>query len=504
MSFDEQLDVYLRARFTLIVVVTPEEERALQTIKAVCDRTKRPCLMWDMADNFQWLGAAAGSAPSAKDPLVALEHIDKAGDDGLYVLKDFHECWSNPQVKRKLRSVAQRLKFTKKSILVTCPAHKIPEEFKDEAVVVDFPHPSVAELEGVFNRIARAPGVKLNLTKLGRDKLVQAALGLTAAQAYRVFARAIVTDGVLDDRDIRLVTEEKKQIIRESEALEFYEVTETPDDVGGLGVLKEWLRLRERAFTQEAREYGLPSPKGIALLGIPGTGKSLTAKMIGGLWRLPLLRLDVGSLFGSLVGESEERARRALHVAGMMAPCVVWIDEMEKALAHGGQDAGTSTRVFGSILTWMQEKKAPVFVVATANDISTLPPELLRKGRFDEIFFLDLPTVAERREIFAVHLRKRNRLPQDYDIVRLAQESDGYVGAEIEQAIIDAMYVGFNSGREFTTEDISAALKRQVPLSVSQRETIDGLRDWLEAGRAQSASLPEDETPPAAANSPQE
>jgi AAA+ superfamily predicted ATPase len=491
MSFEQQLDVYLRARFTLIVLITSEEERALQSIKAVCERTKRPCLMWDMADNFQWLGPAAGSAPSVKEPLAALEHIDKAGDDALYVLKDFHECWSNGQIKRKLRSVAQRLKFTKKSILITCPVQKIPEEFKDEAVVVDFPHPSVAELEAVFNRISRAPGVRLNLTKLGREKLVQAALGLTAAQAYRVFARAIVADGSLDDRDIHLVTEEKKQIIRQSEALEFYEVTETVDDVGGLGVLKEWLRLRERAFTQEARDYGLPAPKGIALLGIPGTGKSLTAKMIGGLWGLPLLRLDAGALFGSLVGESEERARRALQVAGMMAPCVLWIDELEKALAHGGQDAGTSTRVFGAILTWMQEKKSPVFVVATANDISTLPPELLRKGRFDEIFFLDLPTLEERREIFAVHLRKRNRLPQDFDSARLAQESDGYVGAEIEQAIIDAMYVGFNSGREFTTEDISAALKRQVPLSVSQRETVDGLRDWLQAGRAQSASLPE-------------
>src|SRR5437667_3313298 len=328
MSFEQQLDVYLRARFTLIVLITPEEERALQSIKAVCERTKRPCLMWDMADNFQWLGPPAGSAPSVKEPLAALEHIAKAGDDAVYVLKDFHECWSNGQIKRKLRSVAQRLKFTKKSILITCPVPKIPEEFKDEAVVVDFPHPSVVELEAVFNRIARAPGVRLNLTKLGRDKLVQAALGLTAAQAYRVFARAIVTDGVLDDRDIRLVTEEKKQIIRESEALEFYEVTETADDVGGLGVLKDWLRLRERAFTQEARDYGLPSPKGIALIGIPGTGKSLTAKMIGGLWRLTLLRLDVGALFGSLVGESEERVRRALRLAETVSLAVLWLDEL--------------------------------------------------------------------------------------------------------------------------------------------------------------------------------
>jgi SpoVK/Ycf46/Vps4 family AAA+-type ATPase len=493
MNFEQQLDIYLRARFTLIVMVTPEEERALHTIKTVCERTNRPCLTWDVADNFQWLTAVNGSVPAAKDPINALEHIDKAEDDAVYVLKDFHDCWNNMQVKRKLRSVAQRLKYTKKAVVAIVPGHKMPPELKEEAVVIDFPPPTTTELEAVLGRITRSPGVRVNLTKLGKEKLLQAALGLTATQAQRVFARAVVTDGVLDDRDISLVTQEKKQIIRESEALEYYEVTETPDDVGGLDVLKDWLRLRERAFTKEARDYGLPSPKGIALIGIPGTGKSLTAKMISSLWQLPLLRLDVGSLFGSLIGESEERARRALQVAGMVAPCVVWIDEIEKALAHGGQDAGTSTRVFGSILTWMQEKTEPCFVVATANDISTLPPELLRKGRFDEIFFLDLPTLPERTEIFKVHLRKRKRLVEDFDVKRLAQESDGYVGAEIEQAIIDAMYIGFNANREFTTEDISASVKRQVPLSLSQREAIDGLRDWLHAGRAQSASFPEQE-----------
>jgi AAA+ superfamily predicted ATPase len=491
MAFEQELDIYLRARFTLMLV-TLEEERALQTVKEVCEQSQRPCLTWDAADGFQVLtGGGKGPLPSARDPLSALEQVDKAEGDTLFVLKDFHECWGNAQVKRKLRSVAQRLKFTRKSIVVTSPCGKIPEELKDEAVVVGFPPPDAAELEEVLNRLTQTPGVKVNLTPLGREKLVQAALGLTAAQAQRVFAKAIVRDGVLDDRDIGLVTDEKKQIIRESEALEFYAVTETPDDVGGLGVLKEWLRLREQAFTQKARDYGLPAPKGIALLGIPGTGKSLTAKMIGGLWRLPLLRLDMGSLFGSLVGESEERTRRALRLAETVAPAVIWIDEIEKGLAHGGLDSGTSTRVFGTILTWMQEKTAPCFVVATANDIASLPPELLRKGRFDEIFFLDLPTLEERKEIFTVHLRKRNRLPQDFDVARLARESEGYVGAEIEQAVIDAMYVGFNAGREINSDDISAALKRQVPLSVSQRETIEALRNWLREGRAQSASFQE-------------
>ncbi|MEN4012830.1 MAG: AAA family ATPase [Bellilinea sp.] len=495
MAIEEQLDLYLRARFTLLVFVTPEEERLLTTIQRVCEQTQRRLLSWDAADGFQLL-TGNGNLPSARDPLTALEQIDQADPSSaaLFVLKDFHELWSNPQIKRKLRNVSHRLKFGKKSILITSLTSQLPEELKDEAVLVDFPLPTFMELEDVLHRLTQTPGVKVNLTQLGREKFIQAAIGLTSSQAQRVFAKAIVKDGSLDDRDIDLVTEEKKQIIRESEALEFYPVTESPEDVGGLDVLKDWLRLRERAFTHEARNYGLPAPKGISLIGIPGTGKSLTAKMIGGLWRLPLIRLDVGSLFGSLVGESEERTRRALKLAETVSPCVVWIDEMEKALAHGGLDSGTSTRVFGAILTWMQEKSAPCFVVATANDIASLPPELLRKGRFDEIFFLDLPTYEERREIFAVHLRKRNRLAEDFHLDQLAHISAGYVGAEIEQAIIDAMYIGFNDNqREFTTEDVLLSLKRQVPLSVSQRETINSLRNWLKEGRAQSASFREPE-----------
>ena len=490
LTFEENLDIYLRARFTLMVLVTSEEERAQQTIQKACEDKRRTCLSWDMADGFQVLAGKEAAMPSIRDPLAALEQIEKVDSEALFILKDFHEVWGNPQIKRKLRNLAHRLRFTKKSILITSLTEKIPAELQDEVVMIDFPPPDSTELEKVIKDLTQTPGVRLNLTELGREKLVQAALGLTTAQAKRVFSKTIVADGSLDDRDIDLVTQEKKQIIRESEALEFYPVTETPDDVGGLDVLKDWLRLRERAFTQQAREYGLPTPKGIALIGIPGTGKSLTAKMIGGLWRLPLIRLDVGALFGSLVGESEERARRALRLAETIAPCLVWIDELEKALAHGDLDSGTSRRVFGAILTWMQEKTAPCFVVATANDISSLPPELLRKGRFDEIFFLDLPTLTERKEIFAVHLRKRKRLPQDFDLQRLAEESQGYVGAEIEQAVIDAMYVGFNDGeREITTQDISDALQRLVPLSVSQREIVQALRDWLREGRAQSASF---------------
>lgn len=493
-NLEKELDTYLRARFTLIVLVTHEEERAGDMIKNMCETYKRSCISWDTAEGFQWISAPNGSLPAAKDPQTALDQIDKMDSNqaAIFVLKDFHDFWSNAQIRRKLRSLSQKMKFTKKSMIVITPSSKIPDELRDDVVLETIPLPDVSDLIEVLEKLRATSGVRMNLTPLGKEKLVKAAIGLTRSQAHRVFAKAIVSDGTLDDTDIDLVTEEKKQIIRESEALEFYSVTETLDNVGGLKVLKEWLRMRDRAFSDRARDYGLPMPKGIALLGIPGTGKSLTAKMIGGLWRMPLLRLDVGALFASLIGESEERTRRALHLAETIAPCVLWIDEMEKALAHGGLDSGTSTRVFGSILTWMQEKRAPVFVVATANDISSLPPELLRKGRFDEIFFLDLPTLPERRDIFSVHLRKRRRLPADYNLEQLAAASEGYVGAEIEQAIIDGMYIGFNDNeREFTTQDILSALARQVPLSVSSRETINALREWLHEGRAQSASFSE-------------
>ncbi len=490
MSIEQQIDLYLRARCTLLFIVTSEEERVIHVIQEMCDDTDRACMTCDVAEGFHVLGKK-GKSPSARDPISALEQVDKAEGKGLFILKDFHECLGNAQIKRKLRSVVQRLKFSSKSIVITMPISTIPDELRDEAVVIDFPPPTSTELDRALEDLIQASGLKMNLDQGVREKLVQAAVGLTAAQAKRVFAKAIVEDGVLDDRDIDLVTQEKKQIIRESEALEFYTVTETIADVGGLDILKSWLGLREKAFGKEARDYGLPWPKGIALIGIPGTGKSLTAKMIGGLWHLPVLRLDVGSLFGSLVGESEERARRALRLAETTAPCILWIDELEKALAHGDNDSGTSTRVFGTILTWMQEKKAPCFVVATANNIHRLPPELLRKGRFDEIFFLDLPTQQEREEIFAVHLRKRNRLTNDFDVPKLAKLAEGYVGAEIEQAIIDAMYVGFGAGREFTSDDIAESIKRQVPLSVSQRENISALRNWLREGRAQSASFQE-------------
>lgn len=496
MDIEHEIEVCLRSRFTLLVLVSPEEERIVDSLRSVCVKGSRPLVAWDHAEYFQSLDERTTELPAAKDAISVLEAIDRFDGGGVFLLRDFHQCWHNqPRVVRKLRGLAQRLKYTRKTVVVSLPAGQVPEELRDEAVVLDYPPPTEVELDQVLESLLQTPGVKNALLADGRRRLVRAALGLTAAQARRVFAKALVSHGVLDERDVELVSLEKKQIVKESGALQFYAPHENVADVGGLGELKGWLRLRERAFTEEARAYGLPPPRGVALIGIPGTGKSLSAKMIAGLWRVPLVRLDVGALFGSLVGQSEANTRRALQLAETVAPCILWIDEIEKGLSAGGGDGGTSMRVLGSILSWMQEKTKPVFVVATANDIAKLPPELLRRGRFDEVFFLDLPTTDERREIVTVHLRKRNRDPALFDVDRLARLSTGFVGAEIEQAIIDALYAAFNDtkhpAREPTTDDVARALERTVPLSRSQRENIAGLRQWLAEGRAQSASFRE-------------
>ena len=434
-----------------------------------------------------------GSLPAARDPLAALEQIDKMDGNiaSLFVLKDFHDFWTNAQVRRKLRSLSQQMKFTKKSILIITPSSRIPDELKDEVVLETVPLPDAERASG-----GAGPSDQ-NLRGADQpDPAWEGKTGQGSRWADRLPGAARLCEGHRPQRNAGRYRyrpgdrRKKTDHPRERSAGILSRSPKSLDNVGGLKVLKEWLRLRDSAFSDRARDYGLPMPKGIALLGIPGTGKSLTAKMIGGLWRMPLLRLDVGALFGSLVGESEERTRRALHLAETIAPCVLWIDEMEKALAHGGLDSGTSTRVFGTVLTWMQEKKAPVFVVATANDISSLPPELLRKGRFDEIFFLDLPTVEERKEIFAVHLRKRRRLPQDFDLECPGRRIGRVMWArKSNRPSSMPCTIGFNDNeREFTTAGYPQGAGPQVPLSVSQREVIN-LSARMAARRPRSIRL---------------
>ena len=331
--------------------------------------------------------------------------------------------------------------------------------------------------------------------------MVQACLGLTESEASNAVAKAIVqAGGRLDGDAIEAVTGEKQQIIRKSGLLEFYASSEQLGSVGGLEILKEWLRKRVRAFGDDARAFGLPEPKGILLVGVQGCGKSLVAKSVANSWRLPLLRLDVGRLFASLVGSSEENLRSAIKVAESIAPVVLWVDEIEKGFSGVGSsnvsDAGTAARVFGSFITWLQEKQAPVFVIATANSVAHLPPELVRKGRFDEIFFVDLPDLQERRAIWEIHLLKRNRDPAQFDLHQLALASDGLSGAEIEQAVIAGLYEAFDQNRPLQMDDLLDVLQETVPLSRMMDEEIAGLRAWAQQ-RARQASPPHSHALPA-------
>jgi SpoVK/Ycf46/Vps4 family AAA+-type ATPase len=372
------------------------------------------------------------------------------------------------------------------------PVQQVPIELEKEVVVLDFPLPTMAELNQVLSGHL-ADSRNRRLTTDAREKLLKAALGLTRDEAEKVYRKAQVTAGRLTEAEVDIVLSEKKQLIRRNGILEYIEEDETIDSVGGLEELKRWLKQRSNAFTERAREYGLPQPKGMLILGVPGCGKSLIAKTTARLWGLPLLRLDMGRVYdGSMVGRSEANLRNALKTAESISPVILFIDELDKAFAGSAgsadSDGGTSSRIFGSFLTWMQDKKSPVFVMATANRVERLPGEFLRKGRFDEIFFVDLPISEERQDIFNIHLSKRRRDIARFDIEQLAKVSEGFSGAEIEQAIIASMYDAFAQEREFTQLDIIAAIKSTLPLSKTMTEQVTALRDWARQRARPAAS----------------
>jgi SpoVK/Ycf46/Vps4 family AAA+-type ATPase len=404
-----------------------------------------------------------------------------------------------------LRDLATHLKNSYKTVVLTAPTLQLPQELEKDVTVLDFDLPTSEELRSLLDRtvteVNENTRMSLEIDSEAREMIIRAALGLTLTEAENVFAKTLVMDGKLDVEDIPIILSEKEQIIRKSGLLEFFRADERMSHVGGLEVLKDWLRKRTMAFTEGAQRFGLPAPKGILMIGVQGCGKSLCAKAAAALWQMPLLRLDMGRMFSSLVGSSEENMRKAIRVAESVAPALLWIDEIEKGFA-GSQsstfsDAGTTSRVFGGFMTWLQEKTSPVFVVATANDISQLPPELLRKGRFDEIFFVDLPAPRERAEIAGIHLAKRQRDPAAFDLAPLAEATDGFSGAEIEQAIVSALFDAFAGGEELTTAHVLKACRESIPLSRTMREAIDTLRSWAD-GRARPASLPSPEAEPEA------
>lgn len=487
-GFERELDLLMRSSYPLIYVPTPEEERAEQLIQFVAENynPQRTVQVWDFVSGFP---GGAGRT----NPVGALNEIEKARTDvaSIFILRDFHRFLEDVQTARKLRNLVRHLRNSRKTMIIVAPVLKIPQELAEEFTVLDLTPPSPEEIDKELDTILNQ--VKVRLSTGGRDALVKACQGLMMNRIKLGLARAVATFGVLDERAIPLMLEEKKQRIRRTEVLEFWPTHETLDDIGGLDILKTWLERRASSLTPQAREYGLPNPRGILLVGIQGTGKSLSAKATASLWQLPLLRLDVGRLMGGLVGESEAKTREMIRVAEAMAPCVLFIDELDKAFAGLGSsfvgDSGTSARVFGTILTWMEEKTVPVFVSATANSIDSLPPEVLRKGRFDEIFFIDMPSEEERREIFEVHLSKvrANRI-REFDLDQLAFQSEGFNGAEIEQAIYEAMHIAFDERREFETDDIIRAMGQIVPLSKTSADRIRTMQEWASSGRFRPAS----------------
>jgi ATP-dependent 26S proteasome regulatory subunit len=489
MSFNDEFELLLRARYPLIYVPTREEERVEAAIAhSARQQGNRGVYIWDFVDGYQ--GNPNDTGFGKRNPLQALELVEKlpATVPAVFVLRDYHRFLEDVAVARKLRNLARLLKSQPKNIVILSPQITIPDDLSEVITVLEFPLPTLSEIRAELERLLTAG--QITDTKMV-DELVRSCQGLSMERIRRVLAKGIATHGSLQSEDVELILEEKRQTIRQTQILDFYPATERISDIGGLDNLKDWLLRRGGAFSERARQYGLPHPRGLLLVGIQGTGKSLTAKAIAHHWHLPLLRLDVGRLFAGLVGESESRTRQMIQLSEALAPCVLWIDEIDKAFAgvDGRGDAGTTSRVFGTFVTWLSEKTSPVFVVATANNIQALPPEMLRRGRFDEIFFVGLPTQEERRAIFAVHLsRLRPHNLQAYDLDRLAYETPDFSGAEIEQILIEAMHLGFSQNRDFTTQDILEAASQLIPLARTAQDQIQLLQDWAATGKVRLAS----------------
>jgi hypothetical protein len=502
MNFQSEIETLIRARYPILYVISSEEMRVQNLVLDIARKRQKKTFEWSYSTGIVPAGTSIQSQKhrnaATKDPLVALDQVIEQVEPAIFIFKDFHPFLTrnNFAVIRKLKEIALHLKNSFKTIVLVSPTMEIPTELEKEITVLNFPLPSREDLnellEKILEDVKQFKQVHVDLDGAGRERLLQAALGLTLGEAENVFAKIIVKDERLSADDVNEVFAEKQQIIRKSGLLEYYATSESFSSVGGMAVLKDWLNKRSLALSRAAREFGLPAPKGILMLGVQGCGKSLCAKAVSTQWQLPLLRFDMGRMFGSLVGSSEENVRRAISVAESVAPAVLWVDEIDKAFAgsqgSGSTDGGTTARVFGTFLTWLSEKTAPVFVVATANDISHLPPELLRKGRLDEIFFVDLPAREERAEVFRIHLQKRGRDFASFDLEALADASKDFSGAEIEEAINSALYDAFYGKEELTTSHVLKSLGETVPLARTMDEQINRLRSWAE-GRARNASV---------------
>ncbi len=469
--YDEITDL-ARSRYTFLYLLTWEEDRAVRLLRQVGEKVGREVVVTHTGASPEGVRDAGLSAREL------LSWLQEQEQPMLFVLKDFHHDLGDPAIIRTLRNIQPELAEREQTVCVISPLLSLPRELEKDIRVVDLPLPELAEVAKLLATLIKRQGIQIDVDLF--EKFVKSSLGLTEAELKRVYTRIALTGNGFSSEDLTLLIQEKKAIIRKSEYLEFHDQTETMEEVGGLDQLKEWLANRSRAFTEKARKYGLPQPKGLFMVGVQGCGKSLTAKAVANLWRIPLLRMDVGGLLQAQ-GSAEEKLRDTIKLAESLSPVVLWVDEIEKAFAGvetGAAEVAGATRAFGGFITWLQEKTRPVFVVATANNVRALPPELLRKGRFDEIFFVDLPNIHERTLIFQIHLRLRGRSPELFDCWALSEATEKYSGAEIEQVVVAALFQAFAAGRELSTDDLLSVARESVPLAVTMDRRIKDLREW--------------------------
>nr|YP_010241847.1 hypothetical protein LWB66_pgp136 [Coscinodiscus wailesii]QTI82762.1 hypothetical protein [Coscinodiscus wailesii] len=490
MNFNDELMLLLKARYPVIFIHTIEEDRVEYIIrKNIKTKLNRSIYTWDFVDGYT--NNPNNEGFGRRNPLQALELVERLTSEtpALFLLKDFNRFLTDISISRKLKNLSRVLKLRPKTIIIIGSELDIPSELQDLITVLNFQLPIESEINQELTRLLRSLNLEINSQLI--EKLTRACQGLSLERIRRVLSKIIATYKTIDESSIEVLLNEKKQIISQTQILEYWSSTENIKNIGGVNNLKDWLKKRKISFTIQASNYGLPTPRGLLLIGIQGTGKSLTAKAIATEWQLPLLKLDVGKLFGGIVGESESRLRQMINLAETLSPCILWIDEIDKAFSNvgNGGDAGTSSRVLGTFISWLSEKTKPVFVVATANNVDLLPLEVIRKGRFDEIFFLDLPKKQEREQIFKIHIQEFRPKTWDlFDYSKLAQLSESFSGAEIRQSIIDAMYQAFYERREFTTADICYTLNEVIPLAQFENTQTLKLQSWASSGRIRLAS----------------
>ena len=477
----------IRSRYGALLVETAEEDRAQALVERAAWQLQLPLFVWRRAVGLRRAGTATGVYGS-QDPRVALSHVIESGLPALYLFHGLGPELEKPEVADLLREAAHQLSGRAGAVVLSGADVRLPESLRAAFGPVRLPMPTRKDYEDLLGRVVRDLTARMQigvtLSPADQDRLITNLQGLALAEAEKLLTRVIVEDGRLDARDIRLIADAKKELVERDGLLEYCPAEESLDDIADLVRLKEWLEKR-RLFMedpQRAAEFGLEFPRGVLLVGVPGCGKSLCAKAVAAAWALPLVRLDPGALYDKYIGETEQNFRKAMGSADRLAPLVLWIDEIEKAFAAGGgdEDGGTSQRVLGTFLSWLQERRGDVFVVATANDVQRLPAELLRKGRFDETFFVDLPDEASRAAILRIHLARRKQAPEGFDLTLLAHESTGYSGAELEQVVVSALYTAFSGSVPLSDELVLAELRQMPPIASTARERIAFLREWAE------------------------